>query len=206
MKSVAPPIVLALLFLTAGISSVAASGYSPGPPTIHCAPYPACLGTFSGTANGIQATGALGITYPDGTNAAISESTVTLRVCGTSGCTPVLATLTPTGAGGYRYSFNIPHGITGPLTIILPAGSLSDVHGTSFPNVNTVIGTFTTVSTNASTSALPVRYSAESPSVMHTTQPLELTVQPQINLLIPALLAFLSIAGVALAITPTKRL
>jgi hypothetical protein len=53
---------------------------------------------------------------------------------------------------------------------------------------------------------VPVKYSTESPSVMHTTQPLELAVQPQISLVIPALLAFLSIAGVALAIAPARRL
>ena len=205
MKSIAPATILVMLFLTAGIGSVAASGYTPGPPTIHCSPWPACLGTVSGAVNGVQATGALGITYPDGTSAAISESAVTLRICGTSGCTTALATLTHTGPGEYRYSFNIPHGITGPVTIILPAGSLSDLHGTSFPNANTLIGTFTTESANALSSASPANYSKESPPAVRTTQPLELAAQPQISFLIPTLLALLSIAGVALAITPTKR-
>jgi hypothetical protein len=113
--------------------------------------------------------------------------------------------LTQTGLGTYSYSFTIPTGITGTVSIILPAGSLTDIHGTGFPSVDTLIGTFTTGSASApAVAASPVKYSKESPSVMQTTQPLQQASQPQINLLIPALLAFLSIAGVALVVLPNK--
>jgi hypothetical protein len=119
----------------------------------------------------------------------------------------VTATLTQTGPGTYSYSFTIPAGITGTVTIILPAGSLTDIHGRAFPSVNTVIGTFTTGSASApAIAASSVKYSKESPSVMQTAQPLEQASQPQINLLIPALLALLSIAGLALLALPNKGL
>jgi hypothetical protein len=93
------------------------------------------------------------------------------------------------------------------VTIILPAGSLTDTNGTGFPSVDTVIGTFTTGPASApAIAASSVKYSKGSLSVMHTTQPLEQPSQPEINLLIPALLGLLSIAGVALVALPKKAL
>ena len=80
------------------------------------------------------------------------------------------------------------------INIVLPAGSLTDQYGAPFPNVDTVIGTFT-VGSGTSAPA-----NAGSP----LTNPAEETAQPQLNLLIPSLLALLSILGVALVAFPNK--
>jgi hypothetical protein len=156
-----------------------------------------------------QATGIVGLTYPNGVTAALSLSTVRLDLCATAGCTTVTATLTQTGPGAYTYSFPIPLGLSGTVTVILPAGSLTDTYGTGFPAVNTSIGTFTVGSASASTgapalAASSVKYSKMGQSAMHTTQPLEQASQPQINTLLPALLTLLSILGVALVALPKK--
>jgi hypothetical protein len=95
------------------------------------------------------------------------------------------------------------------VTIILPVGSLTDMHGTEFPSVDMVIGTFpagTSALSAPAIAASSVKYSKESLSVMQTAQPLEQASQPQINLLIPALLALLSIAGLAFLALPNKGL
>jgi hypothetical protein len=202
MKPIAPITLIAMLFLTTAIASVAAAGgYGPGFPMVRIPETAPGAPTVVGT----QVSGLLTLTFPDGTSVTVTETTVTLRLCGASGCTTVSATLTPTGPGTYSYAFTIPSGLTGPVTIILPAGSLTDTQGTGFPSVDTAIGTFTAGSASApALAASSVKYSKQSQAVMHTTQPLEQASQPQINLLIPALLALLSIAGVALVALPNK--
>ena len=202
MRPVAPITLLVTLFLTTAIASVAASGYAPGP----IVGTPITTG-FAPSLVGTQITALLRFTYPDGTPVTVTQTTVTLRICitGTTKCATVTATLISTGLGTYSYSFTAPTGLTGSLTIILPAGSLTDEYGKPFPTADTVIGTFTDkpASSAPALAASSVK-SSKGTSEMRITQPLELASQPQINTLLPALLTLLSILGVALVALPKK--
>jgi len=199
-----PVALLVALFLTSTIASVAGAGYGPGAtiiihtgtPTVTPIPgAPALVGTLL--------TGLLRLTYANGHPVLLTTTTTTLRLCGTGGCVNVPATIISTGLGSYSYSFNIPSAITGNVQIILPAGSLTDSYGNRFPAVNTVIGTFTVPSTTPT--SIPPSGSAVSPSVMQTAYPTEQTTQPQITLLVPAVLALLTVLGVALVMLPNRK-
>ena len=207
MRPLAPIILLTTLFFATAIATVAATGgYGPRFPIIRV---PVTVTPAPPFVSGMVVNGTICITYPDGTAVVITETTTIFRLCGSSGCVTVDAALNGTNRclGGYTYLFTIPTGLSGVVTIILPAGSLTDVHGTGFPGVNTVIGTFTVGSSTTSApaaAASSVKYSKEPQGVMHTTTPLEQASQPQISLLMPTLLALLSIVGVALVAIPKK--
>lgn len=72
----------------------------------------------------------------------LQNTQVTLQLCGTGGCTNVLADLTNTGPGTYTYSFSVPSSPTGSVTITLPALGLTDDYGQPFPSAPTQIGTY----------------------------------------------------------------
>jgi hypothetical protein len=134
--------ILAVLFFAMSAVTVFATYYGISPiikvsPTITLsAGAPALVGTMVG--------GSFSITYPNGQPLALSKTTVTLRVCGTGGCVAVPAAITPSGGGHFTYSFTAPSSVSGTVTITLPAGSLTDVYGTSFPATDLVLGTYTT--------------------------------------------------------------
>lgn len=203
MKPIGPLTVVVMLLLSTTVASVAAiGGYGPGAGLV---PSPSLPGlTYSGAPSlvGTQETGVVSFAFPDGVAVSVSQSSVKLELCTASGCTTVPATITRT-TSGYDYSFTIPSTVSGSVDVILPAGSLTDQYGAPFPNVDTVIGTFTAgSSTGTAASGSPL--TNQSPSLMRTTNPVEQTAQPQLNLLIPALLALLSIVGVALVAFPSK--
>ena len=194
---------LAALFLTMSIASVTAGGYGPQFPIVHHGPPTVLTVTGAPALSSNKVTGLLSFTYPNGQRVTLTSTSVTLRLCGTGGCTTVLATLTSTGPGTYSYSFTLPSTVTGSVSIVLPAGSLTDSYGTPFPSSDMVIGTFSTGT--SSVAAMPGSpMNPVSPSVMQTADPIEQTTQPQINLLVPALLAVLAIVGVALAALPKR--
>jgi len=201
MRPTLPIALLVALFLTSTITSAAAVGYKAtiiihtGTPTVTPVPgAPALTGTLL--------TGLLSFTYPNGKPVTLLTTTTTLQLCN-SGCVDVPATITSTGPGSYSYSFNIPPTVTGAVTIMLPAGSLSDSYGNRFPTVPTVIGKFTVQSSTPT--SVPASGSAVNPSVMQTAYPTEETTQPQITFLVPAVLAVLTILGVALVTLPNRK-
>ena len=201
MKPIGPFSVLVVLLLTMTVASVAGSGYGAGSPGVLPSPHPPTLSEGASSLVGTALTGTLTLAYPSGVPVTIKQTSVTLDLCNAAGCTTVTATISHTPSG-YAYSFNVPPTMTGTVDIILPAGSLTDQYGISFPSVNTVVGTYTAGSTGTTSGGSPL--ASMSPSPMRTTNPMEQTTQPQINLLIPTLLALLSIAGVALVAVPTK--
>jgi len=137
MKSYSLLGALAILFLAISVVTVFAAFYPPQPILIIPPGAAALVGN--------EVAGSFTITYPNGRPLILTETTVTLRVCGsTGGCVLVSATLTPTGTGTYTYSFTAPSGVSGAVTITLPAGSFTDSYGTSFPGADTVIGTYST--------------------------------------------------------------
>ena len=204
MKPIGPLTVVVMLLLSTTVASVAASGYGPGAgivpspggvPTVGYYGAPSLVGT--------QESGLLTFAFPDGVAVTVKQSAVKLHLCTASGCAIVPATLTPT-ASGYSYSFTIPSTVSGSVDVILPAGSLTDQYGAPFPNVDTIIGTFTVGSGTSTPANAGSPLTNPSPSLTRTTNPAEEIAQPQVNLLIPSLLALLSILGVALVAFPNK--
>ena len=140
--------VVVVLLLTTTIASVARAQYAPTPiviprgpvfnpnPSVGIVPSPPVLA-------GTKLSGFLTVNYPDERPVTVTQTTVTLQLCTSAGCSPVTATLTQTAPGTYSYSFTVPSTVTGAVSIMIPAGSLTDGFGTSFPGANTVIGTFT---------------------------------------------------------------
>jgi hypothetical protein len=117
------------LIATSGTVSVSGNGYHP---EINVEPG---ICKLSGDPT---YTGSFTVTYPNGQPVSLGQQTVTLRVCGTAqGCITVQAELTPTGLGTYDYTFTVPSGLSGSVTVTLPTGSLTDSYGTSFPNTDT---------------------------------------------------------------------
>lgn len=113
---------------TVGAISVSGSGYAANAPVLHVC-------SLSG-----DPTGVLTVTYPNGRPVSLAQETVTLRVCGTAqGCVTVEAILIQTGPGAYSYSFTVPSAFNGAVTVTLPAGSLTDSYGTSFPSSDTAV-------------------------------------------------------------------
>ena len=202
MKPIGPFTVVVMLLLSTIVASVAAEGYGPGAPGAVPSPVPSLSYYGAPSLVGTQETGIVSFAFPDGLAVSVKQSSVKLELCTASGCTAVAATLTQTAAG-YDYSFTIPSTVSGSVDVILPAGSLTDQYGAPFPSVDTVIGTFTAGS-SASAPAAAGSPLTKSSSLMRTTNPVEQTAQPQVNLLIPSLLALLSIIGVALLAFPTK--
>ena len=202
-----PIVLLVALSLTIPIASVAGAGYKPttiiikpliihtGTPVLSPPGAPALVGVLM--------TGLLSLTYPDGRPVTLLTTTTTLRLCTSSGCVNVPATLTSTGPGTFSYSFNLPTSLTGAVTVILPAGSLMDSYNNQFPAAPTMIGKFTVPSTTPT--SVPASGSAVYPSVMQTAYPTEETTQPQVTFLVPAVLAVLAILGVALVTLPNRK-
>ena len=118
----------------------------------------------------------------------VTYSHTTLRLCGTAGCTDVIANFTDAGpATGYTrpgmenyvYSFVVPSTLTGLVTITVPSNTLIDDYARHFPALDTEIGSFT-VPSAAPPSSSSVPSIPGSPS--DTTQPSELyKVAPQIE-------------------------
>ncbi len=140
-------IVLAL----ASISSVYAQAYGATAPSFTTGTAGISVSAGGGVTVGV------GLTYPNGKPATLTGITTTLTVCGTGGCQTVTATITSSGNGQYSFSYTQPSGISGACTVTVPAGSLTDTNGNSFPAVNTEIGSYTVgaPAPNASPAPLP---------------------------------------------------
>jgi hypothetical protein len=119
---------LSLFLLASMIFSVSAQGY-PAEAIVVTAP----------AISGKSIIGVLALTYPDGTKVVLSPPTMTVRICGSSGCTTQTVTVNADGS----YSIPIPTGATGTLTVYIVAGSMTDSFGATFPSVDTLLGSVT---------------------------------------------------------------
>lgn len=137
MKSYSLLGTFAILLISMSIVTVFAAFYPPAPIVTVPSGAPALVGS--------QVSGTFTITYPNGQPLTLIQTAVNLRVCGsTGGCVSVTATLTPTGNGGYTYSFTAPTSVSGAVTVTLPAGTFTDSYGNSYPGADMVLGTYTT--------------------------------------------------------------
>jgi hypothetical protein len=208
-------VVLAMLLLTTSIVAVSADSYDPTPIVF---PTPSVTGftgapALSGNFTKCNATLAGGVTilYPDARPVVVTGTVVTLLVRGlTGGFALVSGTLKAIGPGTYEFIFRLPTIVSGAVEVILPSGSLTDSHGTAFPNVDTVIATYSVplwplfCTTELSSTANPgTPLKSWNPDVTRTAQPLQQNPLPQANLLVVTVLAVLSIAGFML-IAPRK--
>jgi hypothetical protein len=147
-----------LLFFLLSIGSVLAQEYAPALPIIDETGTPALsgnqyVGTF--TAIYVDRSGPVVGAYP---------SNIQLRICGSSGCVNVAATLTELFPGTYSYAFTPPASVTGAVSIIIPGHSLRDpATGKSFPQSDTVLGTYSVSSSTPSTA--PSQSSPSTPAV-----------------------------------------
>jgi hypothetical protein len=202
---------LVFLFMASLIGTVSAAGYS-GAIIIGVNPHI----TFSVGTPGLSGgavTGGFTLTYPDGSPVSLGVNTMTVEVCGGTGCVTVQATLTPGSTPG-TYSFSFPSGTnfpTGSVTLTVLAGSMIDSYGHSFPSVNTVIGT---LGGGASPSALrisnPSNLAAASlagspPKLVNVAQT-NLPLQTSPDYTIVAVITVLSLLGVGLLAYPGRLL
>lgn len=157
--------------------------------------------------------GVLTVLYADGAPVYLSSNHVTLNVCSTN-CIPVAATLKQTAPGTYFYTFT-PPSLSGTVIIFVLAGSLADVNGRIFPNVDTQVSTYaspTTTSSSTSPSTASVGQSfAASPVSPESTQLTRQAVatspveQKSPILQVTLALIVLSLVGVGLLVVPTRR-
>lgn len=121
----------------------------------------------------------------------LQNTQVILQLCGTGGCTNVVADLTNTGPGTYSYSFPIPSSPKGAVTITLPALGLTDDYGQPFPSAPTQIGSYSTASTpsaaNPASSSLPASSPerVQQPGVYREAVPLATSNQESTTTQIP---------------------
>jgi len=101
----------------------------------------------------------------------LQNTQVTLQLCGTGGCTNVLADLTNTGPGTYTYSFSVPSSPTGSVTITLPALSLTDDYGQPFPSAPIQIGSYSSPSKGTAGASNPPSSSLPASSPERVQQP-----------------------------------
>ena len=157
-------------------------------------PYPIIFSSGTPALSGDQMSGIIVVAYADyGSSATLSPPLVTdgpvvLRVCGTEGCTNVVATLTDVGpyvgpyAGtnqtrpgmeNYLYSFAVPYSPSGSVTITVPTKSLVDNFARHFPAVETQIGTYSTpaMSPPASNPTVPGSPSSAQPAGLYKLAP-----------------------------------
>lgn len=178
MKPIGLLTVLVMLLLVTTTVSVAASGYPPDPGIKPPSPTPGVTGPPGAPAlSGSQMSGLLSVTYPNGHPVTLTQTMVTLQLCVAGACTSVTATLSQTVSGTYSYSFTVPSTVSGAVSIVVTAGSLTDEYGTSFPSVNTVVGTFSITSSPPAIAGSPLT-SKSSSSPMDTTNPTVQTAQP----------------------------
>ena len=203
--------VLSVVLLVVSLSSVFSvlvAGYTPGgdphtsTPIIRVAGAPAINQTL-----GNQTTfGVFNLLYPNGVPVVLNNVEVYLRMC-SSTCTLVIGTLTETAPGVITYSVPIVPSLTGAVNIIVPAGSLTDSYGRSFPRVDTVIGSYFD-STSGATAGNPAGSLSPGPwpGVVQQAQPVN--EQPQANVThfeIEFSILLLSLSAVGLLILPSRK-
>ena len=199
---------LSILLLAVSLSSfsVFVAGYDPGgdphqsTPIVKVAGAPAINATL-----GNETAGVFSLLYPNGVPVVLNNVQVNLRVC-SSTCTLVLATLTETAPGIFSYSFPLPS-LAGAVTIILPAGSLTDSYGRLAPRVDTVIGSyFASGGTNAGKEASSLSPQPW-PGVLQQAQPVsDLPTANGFQVELIASILILALSTLGLLVLPAKKL
>lgn len=147
-------------------------------------------------------------TYPDGTPIVLKDPHMTIRACGDGGCIQIIVYINPDGT----FSVPVTPELTGTVTLWIVANSLTDSFGTTFPTVDTEIGTVTVPAGSVappgtvfqSYEKLP---ESARPTLSRVAQPAvtQKTMKPQPSYTIPSLLAFLVIAGAVMVLLPRRQ-
>ena len=215
MKANGSFVMMGILFALLCVAPVFATGYGPVEPVIAVpivngpSGAPALVSTQM---SGIFIVSYLGI--HTNLRLVIQNDVTFFKVCGTGGCTSVRTTLVNTGPDTYSYTFTIPASPTGAVTIIIPAGALTDDFGRGFPTIDTQIGAYSLPGASSSSAA-----SAPSPGSPQTapqeTGTYRLAVQtgkvpsatwPALTQLVPVFAALgLACCGVLLVVPSKKR-
>lgn len=200
--------ILSILLLTVSLSavfSVFVAGYDPGgDPRNHSTPIIKVGAPAINATLGNATIGVFNLLYPDGVPVVLNNVQVTLRLC-TSTCTLVLATLTETAPGIITYSLPAVPSLTGAVTIILPAGSMTDNYGRSFPSVDTVIGSYF-ASSGGTTASKQASSPQPWPGVLQQAAPV--TEQPTVNgtpLEIVLAILIVTLSTLGLLVLPSRK-
>jgi len=200
MKSVWFSTTLGVLLVALLVVSVSAQGYPPEiviivPPTIIIVDH--------------QITFTLAIVYPDGKPAVLDPPLMTIRACGDKGCITVTVPVNPDGTVSIPITADFP---TGTVTLYIVANSMRDSYGTTFPAVDTLIGTVT-VPAGSPPSATASQSQNQKPEVSGkpslyrvarsaTTEASAQQSPPSYT--IPGILGFLVIAGTVMVLAPRR--
>jgi hypothetical protein len=204
MKAVRIFPLLAILFLSMGVASVFASGYTVGVPILGTTGAPALTSSmFSGE---------ISVLYADGLPVVLSSYHLTFELCAST-CMSVNTILKQLSPGVYAYTFIPPTTLTGIVTIYVTSGSLADDNGKIFPSVDTQVGTYALPSSSASSvpsdqnnlAPPPAVPSAEIQKAVNQTPALPQQASQQTSPAIGVLSILSLLVAVGLVIVLTRR-